>query len=81
MKSTKENTAYAEVNDYLLAVGDQVKKLRKRKDFSQESLAEALSVSSMTIYRIENGVTPMNILLLMKLAEILEVSPEEILMK
>lgn len=79
MKNAKENPMSKEVNKKLLAVGNQVKKLRKRKDFSQESFAEALGVSNMTMSRIENGVTPMNILLLLRMSEVLEISLEEIL--
>lgn len=63
----------------LIRIGEQVKKFRRRKDYCQESFAEALGVSSMTVSRIENGTTPMNILLLLKISEVLEVEVEEIL--
>ncbi|MDO4337447.1 MAG: helix-turn-helix transcriptional regulator [Eubacteriales bacterium] len=79
MNNTKEKLNSREINLKLLTVGDQVKKLRKRKDFTQENFAEALGISNMTMSRIENGITPMNIVILLKMSEILEVSPEEIL--
>ncbi len=63
----------------LAGIGERVKRFRRRKDYCQESFAEALGVSSMTVSRIENGITPMNVLLLLKISEVLEVEVEEIL--
>lgn len=63
----------------LICIGEQVKKLRKRNDYSQEKLAELAGVSVMTISRIETGSTAMNVQMLMKLSEILGVPVTEIL--
>lgn len=63
----------------LIRIGEQIKKLRKRKDYSQERLAELTGVSVMTISRIETGSTAMSVQILMKLSEVLEVPVEEIL--
>lgn len=63
----------------LIRIGGQVKKLRKRKNCSQEMLAELIGVSVMTISRIENGSTAMSVQTLMKLSEVLEVPVEELL--
>ncbi len=66
-------------DENLLAIGEQVKKLRKRKDYTQDGLACALGTSNMTMSRIENGTIAMNIQILIKMSEILEVPVEEIL--
>lgn len=66
-------------NKRLIDVGERIYGLRKKRGLSQEALANELKVSSMTISRIENGTTSMNIILLLKLAAVLEVSVEEIL--
>ena len=66
-------------NKELIRIGEQIKKLRKRKDYSQETLAEAIGVSVMTISRIENGSAAMSIQILIKLARVLEV-PVQVIM-
>lgn len=65
----------------LVQVGDQIRILRRCRGMRQESLAEAADVSNMTISRIENGTTAMNILTLKRIARALEVAPEELLGK
>lgn len=66
-------------SDKLIRIGERVKKMRKRRDYSQEDFAEVLGVSSMTVSRIENGMTPMSVLLLGRMTEVLQVSSDEIL--
>lgn len=68
-----------EFNQQRIEMGGRIRKLRKRCDFCQESLAEALDVSPMTISRIENGETKMNVEFLMRLSEVLEVPVNVIL--
>lgn len=63
----------------LICIGEKVRKLRKQKKFSQEELAAQVEVSVMTISRIESGSTLMNIQTLIRLSEVLETSPEDIL--
>ena len=60
-------------------MGERIRKLRKRCDFCQESLAEAMDVSPMTISRIENGITKMDVEFLMRLSRVLEVPVNVIL--
>ena len=50
-----------EFNQQRIEMGERIRKLRKRCDFCQESLAEAMDVSTMTISRIENGITKMDV--------------------
>ncbi|NLN80095.1 MAG: helix-turn-helix transcriptional regulator, partial [Erysipelotrichia bacterium] len=53
--------------------------LRKRKGLSQEDLAHAIGVSRQTIYSWEAGVNYPNILMLKKIARILDVSTDDLL--
>lgn len=66
-------------NPELIRIGEQIRKFRKQKKYRQENLAEALDISVMTVSRIENGTTTMNVLLLMRLSKLLEVPVQEII--
>jgi len=68
-----------EFNQQRIEMGERIRKLRKRCDFCQESLAEAMDVSPMTISRIENGITKMDVEFLMRLSRVLEVPVNVIL--
>ena len=68
-----------EFDQQRIEMGERIRKLRKRCDFCQESLAEAMDVSPMTISRIENGITKMDVEFLMRLSRVLEVPVNVIL--
>jgi transcriptional regulator with XRE-family HTH domain len=68
-----------EFNQQRIEMGERIRKLRKRCDFCQESLAEAMDVSTMAISRIENGITKMDVEFLMRLSRVLEVPVNVIL--
>jgi transcriptional regulator with XRE-family HTH domain len=68
-----------EFNQQRIEMGERIRKLRKRCDFCQESLAEAMDVSTMMISRIENGITKMDVEFLMRLSRVLEVPVNVIL--
>lgn len=68
-----------EFNQQRIEMGERIRKLRKRCDFCQEFLAEAMDVSTMTISRIENGITKMDVEFLMRLSRVLEVPVNVIL--
>ena len=68
-----------EFNQQRIEMGERIRKLRKRCDFCQESLAEAMDVSTMPISRIENGITKMDVEFLMRLSRVLEVPVNVIL--
>ena len=63
----------------LIDIGEQIRKLRKKKKMSQEELACQIGVSVITVSRIESGMTTMNIQTLMNLSEILSVPVDDIL--
>ena len=56
-----------------------LKVARVKKNLTQKQLAELVGVSSSTINRIETGKQITKVDMLLKLAEILEVSAEELL--
>ena len=68
-----------EFDQQRIEMGERIRKLRKRCDFCQGSLAEAMDVSTMTISRIENGITKMDVEFLMRLSRVLEVPVNVIL--
>ena len=68
-----------EFDQQRIEMGERIRKLRKRCDFCQESLAEAMDVATMTISRIENGITKMDVEFLMRLSRVLEVPVNVIL--
>ena len=61
------------------AVADKIKKLRKAKGFSQEEVAERLSISQSAYARIERGESHSWAAHLEKLSEIFEIKPEDLL--
>ncbi len=60
-----------EFNRKRYEMGQRIRKLRKRCDLCQEALAEMLGVSQVTVSRIENGDTKMDVEMLVRLSAIL----------
>ena len=65
--------------DMTTAVANKIKNLRKAKGYSQEEVAERLSISQSAYARIERGESHSWAAHLEKLSEIFEVKPEELL--
>lgn len=60
-------------------IGKRLKAFRKGKRLTQDELAERVETDSMTISRYERGVSIPGVEQLMKIAEVLGVSPQELL--
>ncbi len=58
-----------------MQLGRNLRKLRELNDYSQEYMAGKLGVSQVTYSRIENNKTKLDVLRLIKIAEILNVNP------
>lgn len=58
--------------EFLMNLGDKIKKLREEKNLSQQDLADMADVAKSTIQRIEKGKYNPSIILLRKIAESLE---------
>lgn len=61
-----------EFNRKRYEMGQRIRKRRKRCDLCQEALAEKLGVSQVTVSRIENGDTKMDVEMLVRLSAILQ---------
>lgn len=62
-------------------VGQQLQQLRIKKNFTQEAMAEKLSLSTSAYCKIEYGETDLTLTRLNKIAEILNISMFELLSK
>ena len=62
-----------------MTLGKRIAMLRRQKSLKQDTLAEALGVSPQAVSKWENDQTCPDISLLPKLAELLEVSVDELL--
>lgn len=60
------------------SVAEKIRKLRKSKGFSQEELAEKLSISQSAYARMEKGESNSWVNHIQKLSEIFEIKPEEL---
>lgn len=65
--------------DIDLIVGKNVKRLRRRNGYSQETFSELLGISCMTVGRIEKGQTSMKVQLLGRMSEALSIPERDIL--
>ena len=61
-----------EFNRKRYEMGRRIRKLRKRCNLWQEALVEKLGVSQVTVFRIENGDTKMDVEMLVRLSVILQ---------
>lgn len=61
--------------------GERFQRLRKEKGLTQDRIAEAVNVSSQAVSKWENDINMPDITLLLKLAEILGVTTDELLGK
>lgn len=62
-----------------MEVGERIKSLREKRDWSQTMLAKKIGVSKSVMSRIESGTRPLEDSLLIKLVGVLEVSADVIL--
>lgn len=61
-----------EFNRKRYEMGRRIRKLRKHCDLCQEALTEKLRVSQVTVFRIEDGDTKMDVEMLVRLSVILQ---------
>jgi transcriptional regulator with XRE-family HTH domain len=62
-------------------VGQNIKKLRRKKGWSQSVVAEKLNISIPAFSKIETGITDINITRLAQVAEVFGVPVESIILK
>ena len=66
--------------DYYV-IGQRIRKTRKAHGLSQEQLAELVGISTTHMSHIETGNTKLSLPVLVSLAEALEVSTDELLLR
>lgn len=49
------NETEEQIKDYRLKLGDKIRIVREKRGYSQEQLAEKMSINRSTISKIENG--------------------------
>lgn len=67
-----------ENRDFII-IGENIRRLRKSKNYTQEYLAEKLDISSNHVYRIENAEAHISMPLLLKIKQLFEVDANELL--
>lgn len=69
-----------ENRDFII-IGENIRRLRKSNNYTQEYLAEKLHISSNHVYRIENAEAHISMPLLLKIKHLFEVDANELLEK
>ena len=67
-----------ENRDFII-IGENIRRLRESKNYTQEYLAEKLDISSNHVYRIENAEAHISMPLLLKIKQLFEVDANELL--
>ena len=68
------------MDDLLNQIGQRIRKHRERSRLSQEQLAERADVSSQTISTAETGKKRLRVENIIKICEVLEISPDYLLL-
>ena len=66
-------------NNKIKEIGSRIKKIRKAKHQSQDTLSERAQIASNYLWEIENGRVNMSVDVFIRLSEALEVSPNQLL--
>jgi len=75
----REMRTYFERNDIMETLGNRIARLRKRKDITQDQLAEYMGISAQTVSKWENDITCPDISALPRLADYFNVTVDELL--
>ena len=67
------------MNDYGKAIGERIRNARKKKQITQERLAERIGIKRATLSKYETGIIQPSLDMLFKLSDTLEVQLSEIL--
>ena len=59
-------------------IGNRIAELRNAKSFSQEQVAERIGISRQKYARIENGINSVTLEILVKLADVFDVTVKDI---
>lgn len=78
---SKQNRADRTAKDkqYLIQLGDNIRKIRNKRGYSQEEFAEIAGFSRSYYTEIETGKRNISVLNLIKIIETLRVDPNELI--
>lgn len=65
-------------NEKYITLGNNIKRLRKQKYYTQEKMAELLDISTNHLHRIETAKSHVSLTLLFKIAEVLNEDTSEL---
>lgn len=63
----------------MIEIGERLSRAREEAGFSQEALAEKINCCAITISRWENGHTPMKVMDIVRITEVLHISADYLL--
>lgn len=66
-------------HEYYKKIGSRLKEARKKKDLTQEELADLLNCTSSYISHLENGRDKLTLSTMIRLMEILDIGPNQLL--
>lgn len=64
----------------LKVIGNNIKKYRKNKGYTQAQLAEIIDISTIHMSHMETGSVAMSLECLIKICEALEITPDDLLL-
>ena len=67
------------INTISMEIGENIRKIRELKGYSQEYVANALEISQRTYSRIEANEVELGLYKLTKISQLLEVTPQQIM--
>lgn len=79
MSSNKRTDRSTKDRQLLLEIGDNIRRVRKQRGYSQEEFADIAGFSRSYYTEIETGKRNISILNLIKIVEALKVNPSELI--
>ena len=73
------NKIAVEDKEFRMKVGQRIRKYRRIREMSQEALAVLTGLSVKTISRIENGLAPIGMERIRRIAAALEITAEDLM--
>ena len=64
---------FMERNQFLVSLGSRVRRIRKQKGLTQQSLSDLCDIEKANLSRIESGITNPTILTLLKMSKTLNI--------
>ena len=79
MSKQQETKRNAKDRQYLLKIGNNIRKIRKQQGYSQEEFADIAGFSRSYYTEVETGKRNISVLNLIKIIKMLKVDPNELI--